>query len=418
MKNLIIKNAIVVDPKNSIEEKKDIYVENGVFVDTMPKGDVEIIDAEGLHLFAGFVDIHCHLREPGQSYKETVASGTMAAAAGGFTSIIPMPNTSPNIDSASSYRLLSHIIKDSAKVNVHISACISEDRKGEKLAPIGTLVKLGAVAITDDGSCIQNNELMFKALEYASMFDVIVMDHCQDASLTRKSQINGGIVSLATGLSAWENAGEDIIVSRNIILSKYTNAKVHMQHLSSAYSVELIRNAKKQGIRVSGEACPHHIALSEDNLLGYDTNFKMNPPLRTREDMDAIIEGLCDGTIEAIATDHAPHSDADKDVEFDYAPFGITGFETAFSVCYEALVKSGKMPLMRLVELMTSSPANLVGLDAGTLDIGKKADFCLVDLNEKYVYNKTYSLSKNSPWWDKELQAKVKATYLSGDKVF
>ncbi|MFI3290271.1 MAG: dihydroorotase [Opitutales bacterium] len=418
MKNLVIKNAIVVDPKNSIEEKKDVYVENGVFVETMPKGEVDVIDAEGLHIFPGFVEIHCHLREPGQSYKETVATGTMAAAAGGYTSIIPMPNTNPNIDDASSYRLLKYIIEDSAKVNVYISACISEGRKGEKLAPIGTLAKLGAVAITDDGSCIQSNELMFKALEYASMFDILVMDHCQDASLTKKAQINGGLVSIATGLGAWENAGEDLIVSRNIILSKYTNARVHMQHLSSAYSVELIRNAKQNGIRVSGEASPHHISLSDENLLGYDTNFKMNPPLRTQKDIDAIIEGLCDGTIEAIATDHAPHSEADKDVEFDYAPFGIIGFETAFSVCYETLVKSGKMPLMRLVELLTSSPASLVGLDAGSMSYGKEADFCLVDLNEKYVYNKTYSLSKNSPWWNKELQAKVKATYLKGSKVF
>ena len=414
---LIIKNATVVDPANSVEEKRDLFVKNGVFVEKA-SGKQKVIDAKNKFVFPGFVDVHCHLREPGQTAKETIESGTAAAAAGGFTSILAMPNTKPCVDSASTFRLVSEIVKASAAVKVYLSACITENREGKKLAPIGTLKNAGAIALTDDGSCVQNNELMLKALEYAKMFNLVVMDHCQDADMTAKGQMNDGLVSLKLGLGGWPNAAEDIIVSRNIILSKYTGAHVHMQHLSSAYSVDLVRNAKKAGINVSAEATPHHIALTDESLIDYDTNYKVNPPLRTKDDVKAVIKGLCDGTIDVIATDHAPHSPADKNVEFDYAPCGMIGFETAFSVCYKALVLSGKMKLSKLIKLMTISPAKLLGINAGSLQCGMPADFCIADLSRKYVYNKSLSRSKNSPWFGKELIGKIEATFVNGKPAY
>ncbi len=416
-KNLIVRGARVIDPQNGVDEVSDVYVSDGVFVDKF-SGPAEEVDARGLVLAPGFIDAHVHLREPGQTRKETVKTGTMAAAAGGFTSVVAMPNTSPAMDNAASVKLLKEIVSSDAAVRVYPTGCITVGREGKALAPIGSLKNAGVIAITDDGSCVQNNELMKRALEYANMFSLLVMDHCQDASLTSKGQIREGEYSLLTGLKGWPNAGEDIIVARDVILSKYTGARIHLQHISSALSLEIIKGAKKRGVKVSAEATPHHLALSDRCAVGYDTNYKMNPPLGSEEDRQALIKAVKDGTIDIIATDHAPHSITDKDKEFDYAAFGITGLETAFAVCNEALVEGGHITLNRLIELMTSAPAKLLGLKSGALSEGYAADFVLLDPQKSFVFDKTYSRSSNTPWLGKTLKGKVEATYVGGARAY
>lgn len=414
---ILIKNARVVDPSQNLDKVCDIAVSNGVFAEKVsPKA--EVVDAKGLVLTPGFVDMHVHLREPGQTSKESVATGTAAAAAGGFTSIVAMPNTVPAADNASTIRLINDIIAETAKVRVYQSACLTVGRKGETLAPFGTLKNLGVIALTDDGSCVQSAELMRNAMQYAGMFGMLVMDHCQENTLTSTGQMHEGEWSARLGLGGWPSAAEDIIVARDAILAHYTNSHIHLQHISSALSVGIIRDAKKRGISISAEATPHHLSLTDECLKDYDTNFKMCPPVRTKADVDALIEGVVDGTIEVIATDHAPHSENDKDREFDAAPFGITGLETAFSVCHEVLVRSGKIGMSKLVELMSTRPAQLLKIDAGTLAVGAKADFVLIDENAEYVYDKTFSRSTNSPWFGKKLRGKVVATYLGGSKIY
>lgn len=418
MKNeFIIKNARVIDPSTKLDKSCDVKICDGVFVETV-SSKAKVIDAKGLILAPGFVDMHAHLREPGQCAKENIATGTAAAAAGGFTTIVAMPNTSPAADSASTIKLINDIISKNAVVKVYQSGCITEGRKGERLAPLGSLKNQGVIAITDDGSCVQNNDIMRNAMVYAKMFGLIVMDHCQENTLTSSAQMHEGEWSVRLGLGGWPSAAEDIIVSRDTILAHYTKSHIHLQHISSALSVDLIRQAKKRGTSVSAEATPHHLSLTDDMLKDYDTNFKMCPPVRAKSDVDALVKGVVDGTIEVIATDHAPHTDTEKDREFDYAPFGITGFETAFSVCRKVLVESKKISMMKLVELMSTRPAQLLGLDAGTLKVGSPADFVLIDENAEYVYDKPLSRSKNSPWLGKKLRARVVATFVNGKSVY
>ena len=416
-KEILIKNARVVDPSQKLDKVRDVCVCGGVFVDKV-SSKAKVIDAKGLVLAPGFVDMHVHLREPGQTSKESIETGTAAAAAGGYTSIVAMPNTVPAADNASTIRLINDIISETAKVRVYQSACLTEGRAGEKLAPYGSMKKLGVIALTDDGSCVQSAELMRNAMEYAKMFGMLVMDHCQEATLTRTGQMHEGEWSARLGLGGWPSAAEDIIVSRDVILAHYTQSHIHLQHISSALSVDIIRNAKKRGVSVSAEATPHHLSLTDECLRDYDTNYKMCPPLRSQSDVDALIEGLVDGTIEVIATDHAPHSQNDKDREFDCAPFGITGSETAFGVCHNALVRSKKIKLSKLIELMSTRPAQILKIDAGTLRTGAPADFVLIDENAEYVYDSPLSRSSNSPWLGKKLKAKVVATYLGGKKIY
>ena len=416
-KEILIKNARVVDPSQKLDKVRDVCVCDGVFADKV-SSKAKVIDAKGLVLAPGFVDMHVHLREPGQTSKESIETGTAAAAAGGYTSIVAMPNTVPAADNASTIRLINDIISETAKVRVYQSACLTEGRAGEKLAPYGSMKKLGVIALTDDGSCVQSAELMRNAMEYAKMFGMLVMDHCQEATLTRTGQMHEGEWSARLGLGGWPAAAEDIVVSRDVILAHYTQSHIHLQHISSALSVDIIRNAKKRGVSVSAEATPHHLSLTDECLRDYDTNYKMCPPLGAQSDVDALIEGVVDGTIEVIATDHAPHSQNDKDREFDCAPFGITGSETAFSVCHNALVRSKKIKLSKLIELMSTRPAQILKIDAGTLRTGAPADFVLIDENAEYVYDSPLSRSSNSPWLGKKLKAKVVATYLGGKKIY
>ncbi len=422
MSSLWIKNGRVIDPASKRDDKGDVFIADGCVVKSLTpaqRKSAQVIDARGLVVCPGFVDIHVHFREPGQTHKETILTGSQAAAAGGFTTVVCMPNTSPPADNAGTVELINNAARN-AIVHVYPTGCITAGMKGEQLAPYGSLKKAGVVAITDDGLCVQSNELMKRAVEYAKMFDLPVLDHCQDDSLTQKAVMNEGVVSTRLGLAGWPHAAEDIIVARNIILSAYTGAHIHMQHISSAHSVELMRQAKKDGVNVTAEATPHHIALTEEALAGYDTNFKMNPPLRTEADRQAIIAGLRDGTLDCIGTDHAPHAPEEKDKEFDYAPNGIIGLETALPVCLDVLVRQSKFKLPRVIDLMTHRGAEILKLPAGTLAAGAPADVCVFDPDETWLYDTygAFSKSINSPWNKQKLTGRVKTTIVSGKVVY
>jgi dihydroorotase len=423
MPALWIRNARVIDPASRRDAVGDLYARDGRIAPSLPASEkkrARVVDARGLVAVPGLVDIHVHFREPGQTHKETIATGSRAAAAGGFTTVVCMPNTSPPADNAGTIQYILDAVRRDSLVKVLPTGCITIGMKGEALAPIGSLKRAGVVAITDDGDCVQSNEVMRRAIEYAKMFDLPVMDHCQDRSMTDGAVMNEGVASIRLGLRGWPNAAEDLVVSRNVILSTYTGAHIHMQHVSSALSVDILRQAKAKGVRVTAEATPHHIALTEGSLGGYDTNFKMNPPLRTEEDRKALIEGLRDGTLDCISTDHAPHTDYEKDKEFDYAPNGIIGLETALPVVLGVLLREGRFSLPRVVDLMTRKPARVLGLPAGTLAAGAAADICIFDPKEAWTYDARagFSKSANSPWNGCRLQGRVKTTIVDGRIVF
>ncbi|HVT71728.1 MAG TPA: dihydroorotase [Lacunisphaera sp.] len=422
MPSLWIKNGRVIDPAARRDARGDVFIVDGKFVKALTpaqRKDAQVIDARGLVVCPGLVDIHVHFREPGQTHKETILTGSQAAAAGGFTTVVCMPNTSPPADNTGTVELIKNAAR-SAPVHVYPTGCITVGMKGEQLAPHGSLKKAGVVAITDDGLCVQSNEIMRHAVEYAKMFDLCILDHCQDESMTQKAVMNEGVVSTRLGLTGWPHAAEDIIVARNIILSRYTGAHIHLQHISSAHSVDLVRQAKRDGVRITAEATPHHIALTDEALGTYDTNFKMNPPLRTEADRKAIIAGLRDGTLDCIGTDHAPHAPEEKDKEFDFAPNGIIGLETALPVCLGVLVRQNRFKLPQVIDLMTRKGAEILGLPAGTLAPGAAADVCLFDPDETWHYDtyKAFSKSINSPWSGQDLTGRVKATVVSGRLVY
>jgi dihydroorotase len=423
MPSLWIRNARVIDPAAKRDAAGDLFVTDGRIVDSLAgpaKKRAKQIDAKGLVACPGLIDIHVHFREPGQTHKETIGTGSRAAAAGGFTTVICMPNTSPVADNAGTIQLMKDVIARDAVIRVHPTGCITVGMKGQSLAPIGSLKRAGVVAITDDGDCVQSNDLMRRAVEYAKMFDLPVMDHCQDQSMTQGAVMNEGVMSTRLGLRGWPNAAEDLIVARNVILSEYTGAHIHLQHISSRFSVDVIRRAKQRGARITAEATPHHIALTDRALATYDTNFKMNPPLRTDEDRRALIDGLRDGTLDIIATDHAPHTDYEKDKEFDFAPNGILGLETALPVTLDVLVRQNKFKLPFVIDLMTRRPAKLMSLPGGTLAVGADADICLFDPGEKWVYDPRsgFSKSTNSPWAGQTLTGRVKTTIVGGRIIF
>ena len=422
MSFLIIKNGRVIDPASKRDKVSDVFIADGKFVKTLTSAQqktAQVIDARGLVVCPGLVDIHVHFREPGQTHKETILTGSQAAAAGGFTSVVCRPNTSPVADNTGTIQLINAAAAN-APVHVYATGCITVGMKGQQLAPHGSLKKAGVVALTDDGLCVQSNELMHRAVEYAKMFDLTILDHCQDESMTDKAVMNEGVMSTRLGLKGWPHAAEDIIVARNIILSRYTGAHIHMQHISSAHSVELMRRAKQDKVNVTAEATPHHIALTEDALGTYDTNLKMNPPLRTEADRQAIIAGLKDGTLDCIGTDHAPHAPEEKDREFDYAPNGIIGLETALPICLDVLVRKSKFKLTQVIDLMTRKAANILKLPAGTLAVGAVADVCIFNPNETWLYNTygAFSKSINSPWNQQQLTGRVQTTIVSGKIVY
>ena len=418
-----IENGLVIDPVNNREGIGDVFIKDGLIVgklsDSEKKKAVHF-DAKGLVVVPGLVDIHVHFREPGQTHKEDIASGSRAAAAGGYTSVVCMPNTSPVCDNAGTLERIKNSIEKESVIHVYTTGCLTLGMKGEALAPTGQLKQAGIVAVTDDGLCIQNNEIMRRAVEYATLHNLPIMDHCQDDSLTKNAVMHEGEVSLKLGLKGWPRAAEDIIVARNIILSELTGARIHMQHVSSYHSVELLRNAKARGINVTGEASPHHIEFTDACVGDYNTLFKMNPPLRTEKDRLALIEGLKDGTLDCIATDHAPHSPTEKDCEFDKAPFGIIGLENALASTLETLYHSKKLSLKEVIALMTHKGAEICDLPAGTLSLGASGDVCIFDPDQKWKVNAEAfkSKSRNCPWNGRTLRGQVKATFVGGKEVF
>ncbi|RPG85368.1 MAG: dihydroorotase [Coraliomargarita sp. TMED73] len=420
---LWIQGGRIIDPANDRDAIGDLFAVDGILcaeLSSSEKENARIIDATGFVVAPGLVDIHVHFRDPGQTHKEDIRSGSRAAAAGGYTSVVCMPNTSPVCDNAGTLQGIMDKVEREAVVRVYPTGCLTIGMEGERLAPTGQLQKAGIVAVTDDGLCVQNNEIMRRAVEYAHMFGLPVMDHCQDASLTQDAVMNEGEWSLKLGLRGWPNAAEDIIVARNVILSRLTGAHIHMQHLSSATSVEILRAAKRRGINVTSEASPHHIEFTDACLQDYDTTFKMNPPLRTTQDRQALIEGLCDGTIDCIATDHAPHSATEKDREFDSAPFGIIGLENALPATLGTLYHSGRLGLSEVVALFTHRGAEICQLEAGTLCPGANADICIFDPDEEWTVDASafLSKSKNCPWDGHPLKGRVKTTIVGGHTVF
>lgn len=414
MNNLTIHNGRVIDPANNVDAVRDVYVRDGrIAAEPSPKATV--VDAAGLVVTPGLIDLHVHLREPGRTDKETIETGTLCAARGGFTSVVAMPNTSPAADNAGTIALIKQRAAAVGHVNVFPTGAITRNIEGAELAPIGSLKRAGVVAITDDGHCCQNNELMRRAAEYAKMFELPLMDHCQDYNLVSDGVMHEGYWSHLLGLKGWPSAGEEVIVARNIILAEQADWHVHCQHLSSAGSVRLVREAKKRGVKISAEACPHHFTLTDEGCKDYDTNFKMNPPLRTQRDIEAITEGLADGTIEIIASDHAPHCTYEKEVEFDKAPFGILGLETELALSL-ALVHKKLLALPQLIARLTTGPARLLRLPKGALSVGADADITLMDPAREWVYdvNQTASKSRNTPFHNWKLKGKAVMTVVAG----
>ena len=419
----LITNGRIIDPANQRDETGELAIADGKIVASLSsdqRAEAEVIDAAGRVVCPGLVDIHVHLREPGQTHKETIKTGSYCAAAGGFTTVVCMPNTSPVCDNAGTIQYVLDAAERDSLVHLYPTGCLTVGMQGEQMAGIGSLKKAGVVAVTDDGMCVQSNEVMRRVMEYAKMFDLPVFDHCQDYSLTQGAVMNEGEMSLKLGLKGWPAAAEDIIVARDAILSFYTGAHIHLQHISSAYSVDIIRRVKGRGGRITAEATPHHLALTDARLADYNTHFKMNPPLRTEEDRQALIAGVLDGTLECICTDHAPHTDYEKDVEFDHAPFGIIGLETSLAVSLQVLYHSGLTNLSNVLSLMTHKPAEICNLPAGTLSPGVSADISILDPDETWVVDpvKSFSKSQNCPWNGEELKGRVHQTICAGKTVF
>ena len=425
MKTTIIRDGRIIDPATKRDEIGDLVIANGRIADQSairnPQSEITEINAKGLIVAPGLIDMHVHLREPGFAHKETIASGARAAAAGGFTTVVCMPNTSPVADTPSTITWIKDRARDTASVNVLPTSAISINLDGEELAPIASVVQSGVVAITDDGKCVQNHELMRRAVEYARMVGVPVLDHCQDYNLVGNGVVNEGEWSTLLGLSGWPAAGEEAVVMRNILLAELCDHHIHCQHISTAGSVRLIREARARGVKISGEVCPHHIALTDASIQNFDTNCKMNPPLRTQRDIDAIIEGIADGTLTIFCSDHAPHAAFEKEVEFDQAPFGIVGLETELGLFIDILLHKRKaISINRLIEMFTVEPAKLLKLDAGALSIGAKADVTLIDPDREWTVDasKFESLSRNTPFHGWKLKGRAVRTIVGGETVW
>ncbi len=403
MSNLLLRGGRLVDPANGVDMVGDLLVVDGVIEKTGPEIDdaaAETIECGGMIVAPGFVDMHVHLREPGFEYKETIATGTMAAAAGGFTGVACMPNTRPVND----HRAVTEFIIERANleghVRVHPIGAVSIGQDGEALAEIGELVGAGCVAVSDDGYPVATAQLMRKALEYSRMFDIPVIDHCEERSMTTASVIHEGAVSTALGMRGWPAAAEEIIVARDLLLAEATGGRLHLAHLSTAGSMRLVRDAKERGVNVTCEVMTHHFSLTDEAVRGFDTNTKMNPPLRAESDRQALLEAIGNGTVDAIATDHAPHHRDEKLLEYDQAPFGIVGLETAIPLACTHLLRTDVIDVARLVELMSVNPSRILGIDGGTLASGTPAHLTVIDPERQATVDASafHSKSQNTPF--------------------
>ncbi|MCL2485805.1 MAG: dihydroorotase [Endomicrobia bacterium] len=414
---LQIKNVKIVDPSQNKEYTGDIFIENGKIVSQLSGAADEIYDGEGKIAVPGLIDVHSHLREPGQEGKETIKTGTRSAAKGGITTVFCMPNTKPVIDNAPTVEFILLKAQKEGAVNVFPVGCITKGSQGEELSEIGVLKNAGIVAITDDGLPVSNSQIMRRALEYTKMFKIPVISHAEDKELSKNGAMNEGKCSMVLGLRGIPRQAEDVIVARDIMLAELTGGYLHIAHVSTAGSVELVRQAKKKGINVTAETCPHYFTLTDQVVKVYDSNTKMNPPLREQKDVDAIKQGLADGTIDCIATDHAPHTEEDKRKEFDLAAFGIIGFETMLSLVLNELVDKNVLTLSEAVSKMTVNPAKIFNLEnRGSLKEGSIADITIIDPKHNYEFTKEsiVSKSKNSPFIGRNFTGKAVLTVVGG----
>lgn len=422
MSRLLIQGGTVVDPASGIEGLRDVLIEDGVIQDIAPNisiSDAETWDAKGLHVLPGLIDLHVHFREPGQEHKETYASGTRSAALGGVTTVVPMANTNPIVEKQADLKFAYYLAQDQAVVNVFPVAAATVGLRGEELTEYADLKQNGAIALSDDGRPIMDAAVMRRVLEYASMVGLPIFLHEEDSNLSARGAMHEGYWSTYLGLPGIPAAAEEVMIARDLILAAETGASIHIQHVSTARAVDLIRLGKQQGVRVTAEGTPHHFTLTDEAVKGYRTHAKMNPPLRTAADRDAVIEGLKDGTLDLIATDHAPHSRHEKGQEFELAPFGIIGLETMFPLTYNQLVLPGHLSLIDAVRMMTVEPAKVLGLSKGTLAKGADADVTLVDLSMRRVYTEEeiQSKSRNTPFIGMEMQGWPVGTVVRGKVV-
>lgn len=419
MKSLI-KNVRAIDPALQLDKICDVLIEDGVIKEignNLEDGNAEVLDRTDHILTPGLVDVHVHLRDPGFEYKETIESGTKAAAHGGFTGVCSMPNTNPTCDNAS---VIDYVLSSAEKAHhcrIYPSGSCTLGLKGDALSEIGTMVEHGAVAFTDDGRGIQSAGVMRRVMDYVKMFDKVVMSHCQDESLVGTGQVNEGVVSTRLGLAGWPAAGEEIQIQRDIALSELTGCPIHIQHLTTRRGIELVREGKNRGVAVTCEVTPHHFILNEDDLdSNYNTNLKMNPPLRTKDDNEALIEAIKDGTVDCIVTDHAPHAQHEKMREFELAPFGMTGIETSLGCVLTYLVRKGHIDYNRMIELMAINPRTILRVSQVRLEPGSVADLTIFDPNYEWVVNADdmCSKSKNSGFLGYTLVGKATDTIVGG----
>lgn len=420
---MLLKNGHLVDPSQAIDGVTDIRIDNGVISEVGPdlpekKGE-EIYDLTGCYVVPGLIDSHVHLRDPGQEESETLETGTKAAIAGGFTSVVAMPNTNPIVDNVPIVRYISEKSKRLGYADVLQTAAITKGEKGEEITEIGFLKEAGVIAFTEDGRTVENSGILRKAMSYSKPFDVLFMSHCEDKNLKGSGVMNAGALATEMGLPGIAREVEDIIIQRDIMLAKMTGVRLHISHLSTGTGLQLIREAQAQGLPVTCEVTPHHLFLTEEAVRGYNTSAKVAPPLRTAEDNEALIEGLKDGTITCIGTDHAPHSSDKKDVEFERAANGISSIEVAFPLIWTKLVETGRFALSEIVSIMSCKPAELLRIDRGSLSVGKVADVMIFDPNvEKVVDPQTfYSKGKNCPYVGEKLSGWPKMVLREGRVV-
>lgn len=419
----IIKNGFVVNPAKNFAGKADILINYGVIervAENIDDYDAKVIDAEGLIVAPGLVDLHVHFREPGYEHKEDITSGSRAAVKGGVTTVLCMPNTNPPIDNAALVEYVINKGKKTGLVNVLTTACITKGQKGEELTEMVELKEAGASAFSDDGKPVSSSMIMRRALEYSKMLDMPIMSHSEDLALVDNGSMNDGYTATLLGLRGIPKSAESAAVSRDILLAEELDARLHICHVSTKNSIEAVRAAKARGARITAETAPHYFTLTDKACDGFNTNAKMNPPLRDDEDVEAIICGLCDGTIDSIATDHAPHHVDDKRVEFEKAANGIVGLETSLALGYTYLVKTGRMSLIQLIDCMSTKPAAIIGSDRGTLNVGAPADIVLFDINNEFMVNvdEFETKGKNSPYDGWKLFGKVRRTINGGKTVY